>query len=107
MQNKSIEGAWNFGPDQNNINVKKLIGILNKINGFKVKIKFKKNIIKESKYLNLDSSKSKKKLRWKPKYKIKTILELTSEWYGNINNKKIIKKVTQNHLINYIKDLNK
>jgi len=64
-----------------------LLKINKKIN-FKIEKK-----IKETSYLKLISSKSKKKLGWKPKYSLKEGLTKTIEWYisshkatGNVEN---------------------
>ena len=64
---KPTYGSWNFGPQKkNNIEVRKIIFILNKNLGNKVKIKENnntKNLFKESKMLRLSSKKSKKNFR--------------------------------------------
>ena len=103
-QNNLLEGGWNFGPKKNNINVRKLVTILNSINNFKVRVKYRKNFLLESKYLNLNSSKSKKKLKWKPKYKINEILKLTSEWYNNVHDPKRLKIITSRQISDYLKN---
>ena len=103
---KSIQGAWNFGPDINNIKVKDLIVILNNLNKNQVKLLYKKNHIKESKYLALNSDKSKKILGWKPKYNINKMLSFTSEWYRSLHNYKNLNIISKKHIEDYLKKLN-
>ena len=67
-----------------------MINSLNSFNQYIVKIIKQKNKIKESQYLALDSSKSKRRLGWKPVYNVHEALKLTSEWYNCINQKKKI-----------------
>ena len=102
---KSTQGAWNFGPDRNNIRVKDLIKILNNLNKNQVKILYRKNNIKESKYLALNSGKSKKILGWKVKYNLKQMLSLTSEWYRSLHNYKNLNTITKKQVENYLKKL--
>ena len=102
---KSIQGAWNFGPDINNIKVKDLIVILNNLNKNQVKIIYKKNNIRESKYLALNSDKSKKILGWKPRYNINKMLTLTSEWYRSLHNYKNLNIISEKQIEDYLKKL--
>ena len=82
-------GSWNFGPnDKENHKVKDVVNIVSKNFKFS-KIEFKKNVIKEKKYLNLNIQKSKKYLNWTPKYKFKKLVDLTIDDYLN-------KKVNKN-----------
>ena len=78
--------CWNFAPNEENcITVKKFIKIFNKNIEKKLKIKFYNNLNykdkKETKILKLKNHKSKKLLNWKPKYKVKKIINLIREWY--------------------------
>ncbi len=103
---KNNQGSWNFGPNKNNFNVEKLINSLNSFNQYKVKIIKQKNKIKESQYLALDSSKSKRRLGWKPVYNVHEGLKLTSEWYNCINQKKKLMFITKKQLQDYLKKIN-
>ena len=89
----------------NNFKVKDLIQTLNNLNKNQVKIVYKKNYIKESKYLALNSNKAKKVLGWKPKYNIKQMLYLTSEWYRSLGNYKNLIDITKKQIENYLKKL--
>ena len=93
FKNKKYEGSWNFGPNFKKVNVDNLIKRLNRLNNNKISIKIKKNFkFYESKYLNLNNIKSKKKLGWKPLYNLDFALSVTNEWYKNYNNKNIKNK---------------
>ncbi|MDA8836179.1 CDP-glucose 4,6-dehydratase [Candidatus Pelagibacter bacterium] len=78
-------GSFNFGPNRSsNKTVNEVINLINKNFNNEVKIIRKKNnskIYKESKILMLDSSKSKKILRWNTKYNLKKSIYLTSSWF--------------------------
>ena len=89
---KVTTGAWNFGPKKNSqIKVKKIVSLIN--SNFEKKIKViekytKKNPYKESDVLMLNSEKSKKTLKWKPKYDIIETIKLISDWYNIFFKKK-------------------
>ena len=108
-KNKNLEsGSWNFGPNKsNNINVKKVVSILNK--NFKNKITVvisNKNKIsyKESDILKLNSNKSKKTLGWNSKYNISTSLKLISEWEIFLTkNKKEILNFSKEQILSYLR----
>ncbi len=74
--------AWNFGSEKNTVTdvltvVKKIIKIWGK-----GKLKFsKKNRYYEQKNLQLNISKAKKKLKWRPKLSILESINFTVEWY--------------------------
>lgn len=73
--------SWNFGPDKSNfIKVSKVIKIFEKITKNKLKIKFSnKKKYKETEILKLNNSKSKKFLKWKPRWDVKKSLKKTVE----------------------------
>ena len=105
--NNLVNGGWNFGPKKsNNINVYKVVSILNRNFENKVKIKVrskKKNFYKESDVLKLSSFKSKKSLGWIPKYSIFKSLRLISEWeIFYIKNKKELLDFTKRQITNYL-----
>jgi len=105
--NNLVSGSWNFGPKKsNNINVNKVISILNKNfeNKVRVRVKYKKKKSnKESDVLKLNSNKSKKSLGWKPKYNISKSLRLISDWeIFYIKNKRGILDFTKSQITNYL-----
>jgi len=85
---KKFSGAWNFGPDKDNhLTVNELVNICKKSYPELI-IKEKCNKIKEIDILMLNSNKSKKLLKWKPKYSIQEGIEKTLLWYSlYLNNK--------------------
>tara|TARA_B100000989_G_scaffold298996_1_gene291777 strand:- start:4325 stop:5431 length:1107 start_codon:yes stop_codon:yes gene_type:complete len=102
-----VDGSWNFGPKKcNNINVNKVISILNKNFKNKVEVKVKskkKNSYKESNILKLSSAKSKKNLGWEPKYNIAKSLRLITEWEISYSkNKKKLLDFTKGQINNYL-----
>ena len=98
---KKFSGAWNFGPKTaNHVNVISLVKLIENQWGNKLKIKFKKKKIVETKYLKINSSKSNKKLKWKQYHNISETVFNTVEWYK----KKIEEKDSDENLyLFYIK----
>lgn len=79
---KKYSGSWNFGPNKkNNLQVKEIAKIGRKIFKSKSKISYGKKKYYESENLALDSSKSKKMLKWETKFFDKSALDLTFNWY--------------------------
>jgi CDP-glucose 4,6-dehydratase len=105
-------GPWNFGPnDKQNMRVIDLAKLIKK------KIKSKSNIIVkindkrfinkkikvfESKFLNIDSKKALRRLKWKSKLSIKKALDLTVEWHKAYISKKNLLKITLRQISNYL-----
>lgn len=80
-RNKKFSDAWNFGPEKENevsvLDILKLSeNVWNDIN-----YKIEKSDFYETKYLKLDSTKSKLNLKWYPKYNINETIEKTILWY--------------------------
>ena len=93
-KNNKFVGAWNFGPNKNkNLKVKEIVKIGKTILNSKSRIIFKKKKFYESKNLSLNSSKSKKILKWKTEAKELDALNMTFEWYKNFYNKKLRKNL--------------
>ena len=107
-KNKSPKnGAWNFGPKRsNNLEVKKIASLLNanfdnQINIFERYNK--KNKFKESNILMLSSEKSKKTLKWKPRYNINQSIRLISDWYKAFQkDKKNILNFSKKQILDYL-----
>jgi len=73
--------SWNFGPKKSDhINVKDVVNYLSNITKFE-KILINKSDFLENIDLRLDSSKSKKILKWKSVLDIKKGLDFTADWY--------------------------
>ena len=98
--------AWNFGPNNNkkNWNVEKIVNYSKNYFSKDLNVTFKKdNQRKESKTLNLDSSKSNKLLKWKSKFDIKKSLDKTFSWYSTLyKNPSSIKKYTIEQIYEYL-----
>ena len=79
----NFSGSYNFGPKvKKNYTVLQLTqSFLDKLIEKKCKIKFIKNKFNESRYLNINSNKSRKKLNWKTYYAGSKMIEKTINWY--------------------------
>ena len=80
--NKNFSGAWNFGPKmKNNLKVREVAFFGKKILNSNSKIIVKKNKYYESTNLSLNSSKSRRLLKWKTVLTAKESLKLSFDWY--------------------------
>ena len=105
-------GPWNFGPSsRQNMKVKYLVKIIKKklnsssrilIRKKDKKFQNKKFKIFESKYLEIDSKKAFKKLKWKPKLSIDQATSLTIQWYRGFKKKKNLFQLTKQQIKNYL-----
>jgi CDP-glucose 4,6-dehydratase len=74
---------YNLGPNiRKNMTVKNVLEFLNNNSTKKVKIKYKKNNIPESKLLFLNSNLINKEIGWKCYLKQHEVFKLTSDWYN-------------------------
>ncbi len=106
-------GPWNFGPSsRQNMKVIKLAKIIKKQLNSKSKIIIKKIDkrfqnrkfkIFESKYLEINSKKAFKKLKWKPKLSIDKAIALTVDWYSSFKKKQNLFKLTNQQIYWYLK----
>ena len=102
---KKYSGPWNFGTERNTItNVEQVIHkiINNWGNGDYKKINKRK--FYEQTNLQLNISKAKKKLKWKPKLSIDECISMTVEWYKKVLiNKESVSNTTKYQIIKYMK----
>jgi CDP-glucose 4,6-dehydratase len=88
---KEISGAWNFGPNNEmiaevDVVTKKLLKYYGQ-NDYK--IISEKTIYHEANNLQIDSTKARKILNWKPFWSLDEILKTTVDWYRNYNDDNI------------------
>jgi len=94
--------VWNFGPKKNNSKkVIDIIKIMQRLNFFNLNIKKNKEY-KETEVLKLNSSKSKKKLKWHPKMTLQSTLYEVFDWNLKVRNKVSPKEVCENQFLMYI-----
>jgi len=101
---KKFSGSWNFGPDSGQIHsVKKVVKIITNFfeNKKKIKIKLKKNLLKETKLLQLNCDKAKSILLWKTKWSIEKTIKSTCQWYFEYMNKNNLKLLTKRQIYEY------
>ena len=101
----SPDHSWNFGPNKGNF--KKVIEI---VRYFQKNYKFKfrlanKQKYKETKVLKLNSSKAKKKLKWKPRWNLIDAIKNTIEWNTAIKNGISAKTICEQQFLRYINKL--
>ena len=110
---KLFSGPWNFGPSsRQNMRVLNLAKIIRRklFTSSKIIIKKKdkrfqnkKFNVFESKYLEINSQKAFKKLKWKPKISIDKAVTLTVNWYSSFKKKKNLFRLTNQQIDWYLK----
>ena len=99
-----FSGPYNFGPKiKKNYTVLKLTQkFLDKLIKKKYKIKFNKSNLFESDYLNINSGKSRTKLKWESKYLGSKMIENTIAWYRVfINEPSKIEQFSKKQFLDY------
>jgi CDP-glucose 4,6-dehydratase len=87
---RKFSEAWNFGPSYKETkSVKSIVNLILKKSKKNIKIILSKKKIKENFSIQLNSSKSIKKLNWNSKYYFKDSINLTYEWYNQYLKNKI------------------
>ena len=104
QNHKKYSEAWNFGPrSQDCKKVKWILSEFQKKHNFDI-IDTSNHINEhESKTLNLDISKSLKKLSWKPYLPINEAIQLTSQWFKQKEGGKLPSQII-NDQINYYEE---
>ena len=103
---KRYSGPWNFGTKKNTVtNVLKIVKAIVKFWG-KGKINFKKNQkYYEQTNLQLNINKSKKFLKWEPKYSIIKSIHVTVNWYKKVLVEKYsVENITTEQIQNYMNE---
>ena len=104
-QPKKYSGPWNFGTERNTIT--SVEQVINKIIFYWGEGKYKK-INKKKFYeqtnLQLNITKAKKELKWKPKLSIDDCISMTVDWYRKVlTNRKTVQQITKSQIVNYMK----
>jgi len=99
-----FSGAWNFGTERNTItNVEQVIKKIIYHWGNGTYKTINKNKFYEQSNLQLDISKAKKTLKWKPKFSIDDCVSITVDWYKKVfTKKKSVLEITKTQILNYM-----
>ena len=102
---KKYSGPWNFGTEKNTVtSVIKIVKLAIKSWGHGELMINKEKKLYEQTNLQLNIDKSKKILKWKPKYKIQDSVKLTIEWYKKVLSKEITaEEITKKQISDYTK----
>ena len=103
-QPKKYSGPWNFGTTKNTVtNVLTIVKEIVKLWGIgKIKFKTKQKYYEQTN-LQLDISKSRKILKWKPKYSIVKSVQVTVDWYKKVLTEKVsVEKITEKQIKEYM-----
>lgn len=100
----SYNQAWNFGPkDPVTQDVEEVLKEIIKIWGSGKYQTHKDVKMPETKILQLNISKAKTGLKWKPVYELREALEKTVKWYWQYYNKEDMNKLTSEEIQTYIR----
>ncbi len=102
-QNAELQGAWNFGPNEDAcIRVKEIAEQFQQLwpHSFEWTIDSQAHF-HEAHFLKLDSTKARQLLGWKPHWDIDTTLQKTVDWYQSWHIGKEIKQKTQQQINDY------
>lgn len=108
FNSESFSESWNFGPDSstNEISVQKLVELVIKEWNEDILITFDDKDAKKSneeKFLRIDCTKAKNRLKWKPTYDIDQTITKTVSWYKNYYEQKIpVKEFTINQITEFV-----
>ncbi len=90
---------YNVGPfNQKMIKTEKLVKLMGNYFSFNKYKKEKKNFIKETQYLSLDTTKIYKTIKFKPKLNIEESIKMTAEWYLKYFNKEDVNTICKNQI---------
>lgn len=103
---KNFSGAWNFGTNPNTLkDVKTIVQYIINFWGSGKFVVLKKSKFYEQTNLQLNISKAKKYLKWKPTYNIKNGVKMTIDWYLKVFKlKEKPEKVTYQQIKKYMHD---
>ncbi|MDC3411681.1 CDP-glucose 4,6-dehydratase [bacterium] len=102
----SFSGAWNFGPEENNIlTVRELLSLSeNRWNKFTYFIEENSDDFHEAKNLILNINKVKKELKWQPIWSNETAIGRTIDWYREFYENGVLN--TERDIKEYVRALN-
>lgn len=92
--NTKFSGAWNFGPvEESIVSVEEIAEKVIKYwgEGSYKALKYSSGTLHEANLLNLDISKAKFNLNWKPRWNVDKAVEKTVEWYKNYDSTDVYK----------------
>jgi len=102
-ENKTIQGAYNFGPDDEScVTTGELATLFCKAWGYGARWESQtENGPHEANFLKLDNTKAKTALKWHPNWSIKTAIEKTVEWQKKVMDGYAAVKVTDAQINEY------
>jgi len=108
QQPGNFSEGWNFGPDESECwPVSDILEVLRELWGSSVawRIEYMAQP-QEAKYLKLDSTKARKRLGWRPRWKLRNALEFTVNWYREYQSNQDLRASVQAQISSYQDALN-
>ena len=98
----SYSGAWNFGPETDDVKTVREIVEIAEANDLQIKMEVTSTIQKrEANYLSLNIEKAKNKLDWTPKWDSEYAIQQTLSWYQKFYEGAIANELIQENLEKY------
>ncbi len=99
----SATGAWNFGPDANNIRTVETLArvLVEDWGGGEVIVERESSILHEARLLMLNNDKAKTILGWRPRWSFEQTVKYTVDWFRHIDDGCDPIKVTAAHIAAY------
>jgi CDP-glucose 4,6-dehydratase len=99
----SFSESWNFGPDESECwSVLDILELLRELWGSSVSWRVEgAPQPHEAKYLRLDSTKARKRLGWRPTWKLRNALEFTVNWYRDYQSNQDLRALVQAQISAY------
>ena len=103
----SYGGSWNFGPSSKEARtvmevVEHLVARLGR-GSINIEASVEKN--HEAKLLQLNCDKAHQKLRWYPRWDFEHTLEMTSDWYKQMDDGAEVKQITRQQIYKYFPEI--
>ncbi len=100
-------GAWNFGPPASEVRTVSEVAqrIVDRFGCGSVTTDINKKNHHEAQLLQLNCDKAHQLLGWYPRWDVETTLNMTSDWYMQVQNGKKAKDITRQQLHNYFPEL--
>jgi CDP-glucose 4,6-dehydratase len=108
QQPESFSESWNFGPDESECwSVLNILEVLRELWGSSVSWRIEDMPQPyEAKYLRLDSTKARKRLGWRPRWKLRNALEFTVNWYRDYQSNRDLRASVDAQISAYLDALN-
>lgn len=102
VDRESVAGSWNFGPNENSVHsVKDVVEECISHWGTPTPIELHVSNVHEAGLLQLNCSKARKELNWRPRWGFKQTFKETTDWYKRASQGERIREITLDQITQY------